>query len=84
MRQLFHIDYRTHNYIVFSFSGNIETKLHGKLARLFFTLLNSKNLYVSDVVSHLLQFNSSIIAENYRYLSCMYNITPDDWIHDIS
>ena len=28
MRQLFNIDYRTHNYIVFSLSGNIETRLH--------------------------------------------------------
>ena len=47
-------------------------------------MLNSENLYVSDVVAHLLQFSSSTIAENYRYLSCMYNITPDDWINDIS
>ena len=83
MRQLFHIDYRTHNYIVFSLSGNIETRFHRKLAKFICTLLNSENLYVSDVVSHLLQFSSSTIAENYRYLSCMYNITPDDWINNI-
>ena len=77
MRQLFNIDYRTHHYIVFSLSGNIETRLHRKLAFGIFTLLNSEN--VSDVVAHLLQFSSSTIAENYRFLSFMYNINPDDW-----
>ena len=44
MRQLFNIDYRTHNYIVFNLSGNIETRLPRKLARFIFTLLNSENL----------------------------------------
>ena len=54
------------------------------LLRFIFTLLNSENLHVSDIVAHLLQFSSSTIAENYRYLSFMYNITPDDWINGIS
>ena len=54
------------------------------MARFIFTLLISENLYVSDIVAHLLQFSSSTIAENYRYLSFVYDITPDDWINGIS
>ena len=73
MRQLCNIDYRTHSYIIYSLSENIETRLYRKLSIFILIILNSENWYVHDV-AHLLQFYFSTIAENCRVLSCMYNI----------
>ena len=42
-------------------------------------MINSKNTYVTNVVMLLFTCSSSMLAENYRYLSYVYGISPSDW-----
>ena len=79
IRQLHGVHYRTHNFIVHSLSENIKIKLHRKLANFILSMINSNNTYVTSMVMLLFTCSSSMLAENYRYLSYVYGISPSDW-----
>ncbi len=84
VRQVYRIDNRTHNYIVYGLSDNIEVKLHRKLAKYIISIIYSDNQYVSSLVSVILKCSSSPVAENYRLLSYLYNILPSDWENGVT
>ena len=84
MQQIFGLHYRTHNFIVFGLTENIELKLHRKLAKYIFNLLYNDNIYVSEVMTYLIKCGSSIVGENYRLLSYLYDISPADCENGIS
>ena len=78
IRQVFNIDYRTHNFIVYGIAGNVEIKFHKKLAKFIFNMIHSENQFVTKILMHLFKTSSSI-AENYRLLSYRYSISPVEW-----
>ena len=79
MRRLFKLEYRTHIYIINNLVESITIKLDRRLAKFVYSLLNSDNKFVTQLVGHKMFSSGSIVAENHRYLSYKYYICQQDW-----
>ena len=67
-RKLFKLPYRTHNYLVCGIVECITVKLDRRLTKFEHSMINSKNSTVLELIAHFLTTESSVIAENCRYL----------------
>ncbi len=79
MRKLFRLPPRAHNYIVCNITECISIKLHRRLTRFIYSMLNSENETVRAMTEFLLTVEASTLAENYRYLMYQYNIPVNYW-----
>ena len=69
IRRIYSLPNRTHNFIIMKLrGGGIETRLDRRLAKCLFTMLNNNNDVVKSITRFKLFSNSSVLAENYRYL----------------
>ena len=68
IRQVFNIDYRTHNFIVYGIAGNVEIKFHKKLAKFIFNMIHSENQFVSKILMHLFKTSSSMICRKLQVI----------------
>ena len=74
MRKLIKLPNRTHNYIVCGIVECISIKLYERTAKFVYSMLNSRNLIVSNQIRLFLKGDSSIFAENVRYFMYKYEI----------
>ncbi len=79
MRQVFKLPQRAHNFIVNGICESIVTRLDRKLLKYIYNMIHSTNYTVCCLVPSLLSCRSSVLAENYRYLSYKYTICREDW-----
>ena len=80
MRQLFKLpNRRTHNCSVCGIVECISIKLDRRLAKFVYSMLNSRNLTVFNLIRLFLKSDSSTLAENVRYLMCKYEIPIFVW-----
>jgi hypothetical protein len=84
VRRVFRLPYRAHNVIVTGLVENIEVKMHRTVAKFIFSLLHTDNSYVTGILKNAMFSESSILAENYRFLMFKYNIFVSDWNSSLS
>ena len=75
IRKLFKLPYRTHNYLVCGIVECITVKLDRRLAKFVHFMIHSKNSTVRELIAHFLITESSVFAENCRYLKHKYDIS---------
>ena len=73
IRKLFKSPYRTHNYLVCGIVKCITVKLDRRLTKFMHSMINSKNSTVRELITHFLTTESSVFAENCRYLMYKYD-----------
>ena len=79
IRKLFKLPYRTHNYLVCGIVECITVKLDRRLTKFVHSMINSKNSTVRELIAHFLTTESSVFAENCRYLMYKYDISVFAW-----
>ena len=79
IRKLFKLLYRTHNYLVCGIVECITVKLDRSLTKFVHSMINSKNSTVRELIAHFLTTESSVFAENCRYLMYKYDISVFAW-----
>ena len=79
IRKLFKFPYRTHNYLVCGIVECITVKLDRRLTKFVHSMINSKNSTVRELIVHVLTTESSVFAENCRYLMYKYDISVFAW-----
>ena len=84
MRKLFRLPYRTHNYIICGVVECITVKLDRRLCKFIHSMLNSNNMTVKELLRHFMNCDSSVIAENVRYIMHKYDISVFLWYGDLS
>ena len=78
--KLFKLPYRTHNYMMYGIVECITVNLLGRrLTKFVYSLINSKNSTVRELIAHFLTTESSVFAENCRYLMYKYHISVFAW-----
>ena len=75
IRKLFKLPYRTHNYLVCGIVECITVKLDRRLTKFVHSMINSKNSTVRELIANFLTTESSVFAENCRYLMYKYDIS---------
>ena len=81
MRKLFNLPNRTHNYIVCGIVECISIKLDRRLAKIVYSMLNSRKLTVFKLIRLFLKRDSSTFAENVRDLMYkLYKIPIFVWV----
>ena len=83
MRRIFKLPMRTHNYIVCGIVESVNLLLDRRIAKFIFNVINSKNRTVATLINTFLTCESSVFAENYRYLMYKYNIPMIMWRRDL-
>ena len=68
---------KTHNYLVCSIIECIPVNLDRRLANFMHSMINKHG--VRELIAHFLTTQSSVFAENCRYLMCKYNISVFAW-----
>ena len=79
IRKLFKLPYRIHNYLVCGIVECITVKLDRRLTKFVHSMINSKNSTVRELIVHFLKTESSVFAENCRYLMYKYDISVFAW-----
>ena len=74
IRKIFKLSMRTHNYIVCGIVESVNIILDRRIAKYIFNVINFDNIVVTSIINSLIQCESSVFAENYRYIMCNYNI----------
>ena len=83
MRKLFKLPVRAHNYIVNGLCESIVVKLDRRLMKYIYNMLNSENRTIRSMMYVFIKSNSSVFAENYRYLMYKYEMCYEDWNSDL-
>ena len=73
---------RTHNYIVCDIVESLNIILDRRSAKYIFNVNNSYNITVTSLINTFLNCESSVFAENYRYIMYKYNIPSTLWRRD--
>ena len=67
------------NYLVCGINECITVKLYRRLTKLVDSMINSKNSIVRELITHFLTTESSVFADNSRYLMYKYDISVFAW-----
>ena len=81
--KLFKLPYRTHNYLVCGIVECITVKLYRRFTKFVHSMINSKNSTHRELIAHFLTTESSVFAENCRYLMYKYDISVFVWYGSI-
>ena len=73
---------RTHNYIVYGIVESVNIILDHRIAKYIFNVIYSYNITVTSLINTFLNCESSVFAENYRYIMYKYNIPSTLWRSD--
>ena len=73
---------RTHNYIVCGIVESVNIILDSRIAKYIFNVINSDNTTLTSLINWFLNYESSVFAENYRYIMYKYNIPSTLWQSD--
>ena len=57
-----------YNYIINNISFTAEILLHKQTARYIYSLVNTHNEYIAEVLPYYLLHENSTLGENYKYL----------------
>jgi len=79
MRKVFQFPYRAHNYIVCGITECVSIKLHRRLTKFIYSMINSNNQTVKELTSYFLSCEASTLAENYRFIMYEYDIPVFSW-----
>ena len=82
IRKIFKLPMRTHNYIVCGIVESVNIILDRRIAKYIFNVINSNNITVTSLINTFLNCESSVFAENYRYIMYKYNIPSTLWRSD--
>ena len=83
-RRIWKLPYRTHNAIVHNLSYNIDFQIDTRMIKFIHSCLNHSNIVCKSIVLSKLYCIKSTIGSNYKYLSCKYGISQDDWYTNLS
>ena len=82
IRKIFKLPMRTHNYIVCGIVESVNLILDRRIAKYIFNVINSDNTTLTSLINTFLNCESSVFAENYRYIMYKYNIPSTLWRSD--
>ena len=71
-----------HYYIVCGIVERVNIILDRRIAKYIFNVINSNNITVTSLINTFLNCESSVFAENYRYIMYKYNIPSTLWRSD--
>ena len=83
-RRIWKLPYRTHNAIVHNLSYNIDFQIDTRMIKFIHSCLNHSNIVCKSIALSKLYCIKSTIGSNYKYLSCKYGISQDDWYTNLS
>ena len=82
IRKIFKLPMRTHNYIVCGIEESVNIILDRRIVKYILNVINSYNITVTSLINTFLNCESSVFAENYRYIMYKYNIPSTLWRSD--
>ena len=65
---------RTHNYIVCGIVESVNIIIDRRIAKYICNVINSENTTLTSLINSFINCESSVFAENYRYIMYKYNI----------
>ena len=83
-RRIWKLPYRTHNAIVHNLSYNLDLQIDTRMIKFTHSCLNHSNIVCKSIVLSKLYCIKSTFGSNYKYLSCKYRISQDDWYSNLS
>ena len=83
-RRIWKLPYRTHNAIVHNLSYNLDFQIDTKMIKFIHSCLNHSNIVCKSIVLSKLYCIKSTFGSNYKYLSCKYRISQEDWCSNLS
>ena len=83
-RRVWKIPYRTHSAIVHNLSYNIDFQIDTRMIKFIHSCLNHSNIVCKSIVLSKLYCIKSTFGSNYKYLSCKYGISQDDWYTNLT
>ena len=83
-RRIWKLHYRTHNAIVHNLSYNVDFQIDTRMIKFIHLCLNHSNIVCKSIVLSKLYCIKSTFGSNYKYLSCKYGISQDDWYTNLS
>ena len=83
-RRIWKLSYRTHNAIVHILSYNLDFQIETRIINFIHSCLNHGNIVCKSIVLSKFYFVNSTVESNYKYLSCKYGISHDDWYSNLS
>ena len=81
---LIKLPYRTHNAIVHNLSYNLDFQIDTRSIKFIHSCLNHSNIVCNSIVLSKLYCIKSTFGSSYKYLSCKYQISQDDWYSNLS
>ncbi len=82
-RKLFKLPPRAHNYIVCSLVECISVKLDRRIVKYMFSVINTNNQTMRDMIHCFMSCDSSVFAENCRYIMYKYEIPIIMWYGEL-
>ena len=73
IRTLIKLPYKIYNYLVFGIVESITVKLDRHLVKFVYSIINSKHSTVRELIAYFLRTESSVFADNCRYLMYKYD-----------
>ena len=83
-RCLWKLPYRTHKAIVHNLSYNRDFQINTRMIKFIHSCLNHSNIVCKSIVLSKLYCVKFTFGSNYKYLSCKYVISQDDWYTNVS
>ena len=68
IRKIFNLPMRTPTYIVCGIVESVNIILYRRIAKYIFNVINSDNSTLTSLINSFLNCESSVFAENYRYI----------------
>ena len=78
-RHIWKLPYRTHNAIVHNLSYNLDSQIDTRMIKFIHSCLNHSNIVCKSIILSKLYCVKCTFGSNYKYLSCKYGISQDDW-----
>ena len=70
--------------LIFRSIHNIDFQIDTRMIKFIHSCLNHSNIVCKSIVLSKLYCIKSTIGSNYKYLSCKYGISQDDWYTNLS
>ena len=81
-RRIWNIPPQSHNTIVHNLGSDIDILLDKRMLKFIHNALNRNKICI-DILTVKLRSVKSCFADNYRYLSCKYNLSSSDWANHL-
>ena len=83
-RRMWKLPYRTHGAFVHNLTYNLDFQIDARMIKFIHSCLNHSTIAYKLIVLSKLYCVKSTFGSNYKYLSCKYGISQDDWYTNLS